>query len=66
MLKTGKILCYQMLHYDMWGPYRTPSLCGAYYFLIVVDDFYRAVWIILLLTKYKFRELSKIYGIGIS
>ena len=33
------------------GPYRTISSCGASYFLTIVDDFSRAVWIYLLADK---------------
>ncbi|XP_026397593.1 uncharacterized protein LOC113292991 [Papaver somniferum] len=36
---------------DLWGPYKTPSSCGAHYFLTIVDDFSRGVWIYLLRNK---------------
>lgn len=47
---------FELVHCDLWGPYKTPSSCGAYYFLTIVDDFSRAVWIYLLLDK---REVSQ-------
>jgi len=31
-----------LIHYDIWGLYRTASLCGARYFLSVIDDASRA------------------------
>lgn len=46
---------FSLIHCDVWGPYRVPALCGAYYFLIIVDDFSRAVWTYLLVEK---REVS--------
>ena len=34
---------FELVHCDLWGPYRTPSTCGAFYFLTIVDDYSRAV-----------------------
>ncbi|GJS67266.1 putative reverse transcriptase domain-containing protein [Tanacetum coccineum] len=42
---------FQLIHYDLWGPYRPPSFCGARYYLTVVDDYSRATWIYLLVDK---------------
>ena len=42
---------FELVHCDLWGPYRTVSSCGASYFLTIVDDFSRAVWIYLLADK---------------
>ena len=42
-------VAFELIHVDLWGPYREPSSCGAVYFLTIVDDFSRAVWIHLLL-----------------
>nr|KYP43576.1 Retrovirus-related Pol polyprotein from transposon TNT 1-94 [Cajanus cajan] len=42
---------FQLIHCDLWGPYRTPAFNGARYFLTIVDDFSRAVWIYLLVDK---------------
>ena len=42
---------FDLIHCDLWGPYRTPSSCGASYFLTLVDDHSRAVWIYLLGEK---------------
>jgi len=47
---------FEMIHCDLWGPYRTSSSCGAYYFMTIVDDFSRNVWIYLLVDK---NEVSK-------
>ncbi|XP_021995273.1 uncharacterized protein LOC110892412 [Helianthus annuus] len=36
---------------DVWGPYKVPSRDGFRYFLTVVDDFTRAVWVYLMKSK---------------
>lgn len=46
---TAKILEY--VHSDLWGPSRTPTLGGARYFMTIIDDLPRKVWIYLLKTK---------------
>ncbi|KAF7840931.1 BURP domain-containing protein BNM2A-like [Senna tora] len=43
--------CFELLHIDVWGPYKTPSISGAHYMLTIVDDFSRAVWIYLMHNK---------------
>ncbi|XP_074299020.1 uncharacterized protein LOC141630027 [Silene latifolia] len=42
---------FELIHCDLWGPYHSPSSCGAKYFLTIVDDYSRAVWVYLLLDK---------------
>ena len=34
---------FDLIHCDLWGPYRTPAFCGSRYFLTIVDDCSRAV-----------------------
>lgn len=29
---------FDLIHCDLWGPYRTPAFCGSRYFLTIVDD----------------------------
>ncbi|KAK9678211.1 hypothetical protein RND81_11G196400 [Saponaria officinalis] len=36
---------FDLIHCDLWGPYRIPSSCGAKYFLTIVDDYSRSVWV---------------------
>ncbi|CAL1377952.1 unnamed protein product [Linum trigynum] len=43
--------CFELIHVDIWGSYKTTSMSGAHYFLTVVDDFSRAVWVFLLRFK---------------
>jgi hypothetical protein len=33
--------CVSLIHCDIWGRYKTPSISGAFFFLTIVDDFYR-------------------------
>ncbi|CAB79159.1 LTR retrotransposon like protein [Arabidopsis thaliana] len=42
---------FQLIHCDVWGPYRTPSYSGARYFLTIVDDYSRGVWVYLMTDK---------------
>ena len=41
----------ELLHLDLMGPTRTESLGGKRYIMVVVDDFTRYTWIILLRSK---------------
>ncbi|CAI7830659.1 unnamed protein product [Closterium sp. NIES-54] len=40
-----------LVHMDVVGPTRAPSLSGSRYFLTIVDDHTRAVWVYPLKTK---------------
>jgi hypothetical protein len=42
---------FDIIHCDVWGPYNTRSLSGAFLFLTIVDDYSRAVWVYLLVSK---------------
>ncbi|CAH9112797.1 unnamed protein product [Cuscuta epithymum] len=48
---------FDLIHCDVWGPYRSPASCGARYFLTIVDDYSRAVWVFLMKEK---SEVSRI------
>lgn len=50
---------FSLIHIDLWGAYRTPSTCGAVYFLTIVDDFSKAVWVYLLLDKKEVEQKVK-------
>ncbi|XP_019255206.1 PREDICTED: uncharacterized protein LOC109233798 [Nicotiana attenuata] len=36
---------FDLVHMDLWGPYKTPTYDKKYYFLTIVDDFSRFTWI---------------------
>ena len=42
---------FDLIHVDLWGPYRTTAFCGSRYFLTIVDDCSRAVCLYLLADK---------------
>ncbi|KAL0297014.1 UNVERIFIED_CONTAM: Retrovirus-related Pol polyprotein from transposon RE1 [Sesamum radiatum] len=46
---------FELVHVDLWGPYKLPTLSGCHYFLTIVDDFSRATWTFLL--KYKVKDV---------
>ncbi|CAH9096007.1 unnamed protein product, partial [Cuscuta epithymum] len=43
--------CFELIHCDIWGSYRCDSTSGARYFLSIVDDFSRGVWVYLMKNK---------------
>lgn len=49
--KTHTSTLGDLLHLDVWGPYRVSTVDGFKYFLTVVDDFTRATWVYLLKSK---------------
>ncbi|CAM8909147.1 unnamed protein product [Rhodiola kirilowii] len=42
---------FELVHSDVWGAFHVPISSGAQYFLTVVDDYTRAVWVFLLNQK---------------
>jgi len=42
---------FELIHCDIWGPFKVPSLSGAKYFLTIVDDFSRFTWVFLMHHK---------------
>ena len=47
--KTKSILDY--VHSDLWGPSQVPSLGGNRFFMSIIYDYYRKVWVYVLRTK---------------
>ncbi|KAK9748217.1 hypothetical protein RND81_02G043900 [Saponaria officinalis] len=47
----NRLNAFELIHCDLWGPYDIPSKSEARYFLTLVDDFSRGVWIFLLHNK---------------
>ena len=39
---------FELIHCDVWGPSRTPSLSGFCYYIVFVDDYSRVSWAYLL------------------
>ena len=42
---------FELVHFDIWGPFSTTSIHGHKYFLTVLDDFTRFTWVFLLKSK---------------
>lgn len=42
---------FELVHADIWGPYRVPTRYGHKYFLTIVDDASRATWVYLMKQK---------------
>ncbi|XP_016474879.1 uncharacterized protein LOC107796600 [Nicotiana tabacum] len=42
---------FEIVHTDVWGPYRVPTHDGKRYFMTLVDDFSKYTWLFLMNTK---------------
>lgn len=42
---------FDLIHTDVWGPYKCSTHNGYKYFLTIVDDYSRGTWTFLLTTK---------------
>ena len=62
MVSTSRPL--ELLHMDLFGPFRTISIGGNYYGLVVVDDYSRFTWTLFITTKddayHAFKNLAKV------
>ncbi|KAL2933741.1 Retrovirus-related Pol polyprotein from transposon TNT 1-94, partial [Bienertia sinuspersici] len=51
---------FDMVHIDIWGPYRVSTMGNHRFFLTLVDDYSREVWVQLLKTKSEaFKAIKK-------
>ncbi|GJT24836.1 ribonuclease H-like domain-containing protein [Tanacetum coccineum] len=50
----------ELIHLDLWGPYKVISKDGLKYFMTILDDYTRAVWVYLIKTK------DEVYGLFVS
>ncbi|GAA0174918.1 hypothetical protein LIER_28203 [Lithospermum erythrorhizon] len=42
---------FQLVHIDLWGPYKTQTRTGTTYFLTIVEDYSRSTWTLLISSK---------------
>lgn len=50
---------FNLIHADLWGPYKTKAITEASYFLTIVDDFSSSIWTFLLNdSSHAFKTLS--------
>lgn len=40
-----------IVHVDLWGPYKVPNHHGKIFFMTLVDDFSRFIWIFSMINK---------------
>ncbi|KAL2943465.1 Retrovirus-related Pol polyprotein from transposon RE2 [Bienertia sinuspersici] len=50
---------FNLLHVDLWGPYKVANVTGDRYFLTIVDDYSRTTWTTLLNVKGKVKNIIK-------
>jgi hypothetical protein len=48
---------FDLVHCDIWGPFSINSLNSVKYFLTIVDDFSRFIWVLLMVSKSQSRSL---------
>ena len=58
---TRASMMFDVVHMDLWGPYKTPTLDRKHYFLTIVDDYSRFLWVHLLQLKSKTIVAIKIF-----
>ncbi|KAL9233094.1 hypothetical protein vseg_008132 [Gypsophila vaccaria] len=52
-------MLFDLIHCDVWGPYKPNLACGSRYFLSIVDDYSRCVWVFLMKSKAEVPTLLK-------
>ncbi|XP_020258205.1 uncharacterized protein LOC109834580 [Asparagus officinalis] len=52
---------FELVHSDVWGPYRVPSVQGFRYFIIFVDDFSRMTWLYLLKERSEVSHVIELF-----
>ncbi|XP_074297859.1 uncharacterized protein LOC141628650 [Silene latifolia] len=52
---------FELLHMDVWGPYRIPTLTGAKSILTILDDHTRTTWTYLIQSKHQVPFLIKAF-----
>ena len=50
---TKSSLPFMVIHYDVWGPSKFPTLSGSRWFVIFIDDCTKMTWLCLMKTKDK-------------
>lgn len=51
------------VHADLWGPAQVPSLSGERYFMSIIDDYFRKVWVHKLKTPDQALEIFKVWKV---
>lgn len=48
---TRTLNVFDLIHMDIWGPYRTPTHIGYRFFLTIIDDHSRMTWLFFMKFK---------------
>ena len=57
--RSYSISCFDLIHIDIWGPYKMPTVHNEHYFLTIVDDCSCYTWLFLMKNKSETRSLIK-------
>ncbi|KAL2253435.1 UNVERIFIED_CONTAM: Retrovirus-related Pol polyprotein from transposon RE1 [Sesamum indicum] len=52
---------FALVHADIWGPYKEPTLSGCHYFLTIVDDFSKSTWTFFMCYKSQCLEMFQTF-----
>lgn len=58
---SSSLSTFDLLHMDLWGPYKKPTFDGFKYFLTIVDDYSRMTRVFLLRMKSDVCTMLKTY-----
>ncbi|PRQ29721.1 putative RNA-directed DNA polymerase [Rosa chinensis] len=50
-MSNKSVIPFELIHSDVWGPSREPTVSGMRYFVLFIDDCTRLSWVALLKTK---------------
>jgi len=53
----SSIRSFELIHCDIWGPYKISFIFGAKYFLTIVDDYSRFTWVFFMHHKHETQNL---------
>ena len=54
---------FELVHTDVWGPYRTASTLGFQYFVTFIDDYSRCTWLFLMKNQVElYSNFQKFYA----
>ncbi|XP_074284115.1 uncharacterized protein LOC141608671 [Silene latifolia] len=54
-------ILFHLIHCDIWGPYKASTLSGSHYFLTIVYDHSRSVWVHLMKDRGEVGDLMKYF-----
>lgn len=52
---------FDIIHSEVWGPFRVGSLSGKYYYIVFIDDWSHYSWIYFLRQKFEVFQMFKYF-----